>query len=531
MQFLFVLLSVIFLLSDKSVFALEAEITDDLRRFTGQKGRAILLLQHYAADLSSDAPVNPKETTAKKVATILGEGKGVGGFRKTGKATLEEKQIMVRALDLAYQYYPLVDNDFFAASSADPEIKKHQAILWGLSKTISVKAVQRMYEQEQRTKVECDLQYEVRKALEPPSNPALEKKFRDDRQTLKLTNKLLLRHYVDTHASIDIIEALRGSIKLGADCDDITCVFLNYQTFRRNASAQMCGRFDAAQLRYRDLITDKDRLKATVRLLVADAGLRGYDSALTVSEDLLELMDSKSSFVKSVLDTTQSALTFNTQRHSMYNGSFFKVVNVHQYHPFTGSTSVAIRRPGGEVSKLSAAVKAAMVGLSHVDYDIVIGTPFFRNDAEESGPYLLRPHCWTDPGETGGAYNVTHKVNAGIFESAGITIAGQSVDVMGAHDVITHGGVASPANIALNLTLGSLAPEELHSFISVVKEGGKGVVTLHGVGGDFISQDILKLGGLMGGAITAGDLFLLMHYSPALSSNPRFLKFLTEWLG
>src|SRR5437867_1689836 len=102
----------------------------------------------------------------------------------------------------------------------------------------------------------------------------------------------------------------------------------------------------------------------------------------------------------------------------MYKSSFFKVVNVHQYNPFTGSTSVAIRRVGGEPSKLSAGTKAAIAGLSHVDYDIVIGTPFFRNDAEEAAPYLLRPHCWTDPGDTSGGYNATHNVNLGIFESA-----------------------------------------------------------------------------------------------------------------
>jgi hypothetical protein len=76
---------------------------------------------------------------------------------------------------------------------------------------------------------------------------------------------------------------------------------------------------------------------------------------------------------------------------------------------------------------------------------------------------------------------------------------------------------------------------EFYSFISIVKDdgrnGNKGVLTLHGLGGDLVNEDILKLGNILPGDITVGDLFLLMHYSPVLSENPHFLKLLIQWLG
>ncbi len=528
MRLLIVILSVFCLFLSKQVFALETEIATDFEKLKGQKGRAILLLQHYSTFLSSsENPLDLKEKTARKIAAILGEGKGVGGFRTKRKATEEEKRVMVQALHAAYQFYPLEDRDFFEEISLDEQIKKHQAILWGLCRTMSVKATQRMYQQEQETKRKCDQKYTDRKAREPKLDPSLAKAIQDDSKPFAKesgTNNLLLEHYMRTAGCEHKAEALRRIIKLNAELEDINNEFLNYKAYRRAASVQMCGKFAVAQQRYQDLVVDKERLKATVRSLLTDSGLREYDSALTVSENLLDLLDSKDSFVNSVLETTPGTFSLNTKPHSMYGGSIFDVVSIYQYNPDLGKTTIAIRRKGGASSKFAPAVQRAIAGLSQVDYDFV-----FQIGFSDGSPYLLRPHGWTDPTGADGKRNVS----AGIFESNGITIVGQGLDVMSdvVHDVHTHGGVASPNNMPLNLPNRNLNPEEFYSFVSVVRDGAKGVVTLHGVGGDFISDDILKIASLLRGNITVGDLFLLMHYSPALSTNPHFLRLLVQWLG
>jgi hypothetical protein len=475
---------------------LEADIAVDFKQFSGQKNAACLLLQDYTARLNSpDLPLDSKKHTARKIATILGQGKGVGGF-STRKATDEEKIIMLKALDVAYQHYPLEDNDFFTESSSNLDVKKHQSILWALSKTMAVKSILNMDEQKQTLKQKRDAIL-----TEPQSQ--------------------------DTYEKVERIY------------DEI----LELESLRRDVTVKICGRFDDFQKHYQDLISSverKDFFKQNLKALIAHAGLSGYDPALEISENLLDLMGTESSFVRKVLIKTEGdielldhthiknlvSLSLNTKPHTMYDGSIFDVVSVYTYNPVLGKTSVAIRRQDEPNPKLGHAVESALAGLQQVDYDIVLQTGF-----SDESPYLLRPHGWTDPnGETR-----SRDVSAGFFESRGITINGQAADTMGNHNVNTH-GVASPNNMPLNLPQRNLEPDEFYSFISVVKDvsrnGNKGVVTLHGFGGEFVNEDILKLAALLGeNTITAGDLFLLMHYSPVLSKNPHFLKLLIQWLG
>lgn len=459
---------------------LESEIKSDYSSVSAVgRNKACALLEAYTGQLSSLTTLFPeKEKIACKVATILGQGTGVGGFTTKRKATDTEKSIMVQALHVAYQFYPLQDNDFFTVASSDVSIKKHQAVLWGLSKVMGIRATERMFEAEQVNR-------QAEAILREQKGP---------------NRSALLEH---NHEE-----------------------YLTLQVLRRTNIVQICGRFGEGQQHYRALVDDKNRLPETVRALIGNAGLREYDLALSISSNLFDLFDKKNGFAQERVANKLDSLSLNTKPHSMYYGSIYDVVSVYQYNPDLGKTPIAIRRKGSSRPTLGPAVESALSRVSEVDYDLVFQVGF-----SDGSPYLLRPHGWTDPNAQGASYDVIHNIQAGIFESNGITIGGQAVNTIGSHSIQTHGGVASPSNIPLNLAQRNLEPTEFYPFISVVTEGGKGAVTLHGMGGDAVIYDVIRLAELLTADLTVGDLFVLMHYNSLISQNPHFLKLLVQWLG